>query len=211
MTRKGSKVVTLLVLASVVVAPGLAQGGGGHGVHGRRDEPWGDGGPVGRQRLVHQRVRERTRTPPGHLTTHAEAPGATPYDLTGGPDGDLWFTDNERKAVGYGRGRFTSSRRGWWSSRSRSLCEPTATSGFHSAGVTHSIVKMTPAGTFTGDRSCRRSARSPTTWFSAPTVGQEHLVLGHGDDFDRQDRPGRNDHRVPAGDGSDPDEHHGRP
>jgi len=76
--------------------------------------------------------------------------GATPYDLSNGPNGDLWFTDNGAEGVGY----ITTSG---------TIHEFAAPSGdiplqivagsdgnlwFYSAGVTPSIVKMTPAGAF---------------------------------------------------------------
>ena len=93
--------------------------------------------------------------PSGHVTAYTAGlePGATPYDLTSGPNGDLWFTDNGAKAVGY-------------ITPSGAIHEFPAPAGdvplqvvagsdgniwFYSVdGATHSIVKMTPGGTFTG-------------------------------------------------------------
>src|SRR5271170_7237301 len=42
-------------------------------------------------------------TSSGQVTTYKTGldPGATPYDLSNGPGGDLWFTDNGAKGVGY--------------------------------------------------------------------------------------------------------------
>jgi len=93
--------------------------------------------------------------PFGHVTTYTAGldAGATPYDLTNGPNGDLWFTDNGAKAVG----SITPSG---------TIHEFTVPAGenplqiaagsddniwFYNAGsVPHTIVKMTPGGTFTG-------------------------------------------------------------
>jgi streptogramin lyase len=130
--------------------------------------------------------------PSGQVTTYTVGldSGATPYDLTNGPNGDLWFTDNHAKGVGY-------------ITPSGAIHEFSAPAGdvplqivagsdgnlwFYSAGAPNSIVKMTPAGTFHG--------------YPMP-----HLT----DEIDRQDRPGRNDHRIHADEARRvSDEHHSR-
>jgi streptogramin lyase len=157
MTGKGLKVVVLATLASAVamVAPGLAQAASiteftsgvtspGAMAAGSDGNVWFINGPA---------IAKIDSS--GHVTTYTAGldPGATPYDLTSGPNGDLWFTDNGAKAVGY-------------ITPSGTIHEFSAPAGdvplqivagsdrniwFYSVnGATHSIVKMTPGGTFTG-------------------------------------------------------------
>ena len=157
MTRKGSKVVTLLVLASVVamVAPGLAQAAVVTEFTGGVTNPGAMAtGSDGNVWFINGSGIAKI-DPSGHVTAYTAGlePGATPYDLISGPNGDLWFTDNGAKAVGY-------------ITPSGAIREFPAPAGdvplqvvagsdgniwFYSVdGATHSIVKMTPGGTFTG-------------------------------------------------------------
>jgi virginiamycin B lyase len=157
MAGKGLKIVVLSVLASAVamLAPGLAQAaliteftGGvtspGTMVNGSDGNVWFING-AGIAKIDSS----------GHVTTYTAGldAGATPFDLTNGPSGDLWFTDNGAKAVGY-------------ITPSGAIHEFSAPAGdvplqiaagsdgniwFYAVdGATHSIVKMTPGGTFTG-------------------------------------------------------------
>ena len=155
MTGRGVKIVMLSVLASAVamVAPGLAQAASiteftsgvtspGTMVTGSDGNVWFINGAG---------IAEIDSS--GHVTTYTAGldPGATPYDLTNGPLGDLWFTDNGAKGVGY-------------ITPSGAIHEFSAPGGdvplqivagsdgnvwFYSAGATPAIVKMTPGGTFT--------------------------------------------------------------
>ena len=194
MTSKGLRVLILSALASavVMVAPALADAAAitefssgvtspGTMVNGSDGNVWFING-AGIARIDSS----------GHVITFTAGldPGATPYDLTSGPGGDLWFTDNGAKAVGY-------------ITPTGAIHEFSAPAGdvplqivagadgniwFYSAGATHSIVRMTPGGSFMGysftsplseiadnmvvgpdgeiwfsDRGRRRSARSPRT------------------------------------------------
>jgi streptogramin lyase len=109
----------------------------------------------------------------GHVTTYTMGlnSGATPFDLTNGPNNDLWFTDNgTTKAVGY----ITTSG---------TIHEFSAPAGqtplqivagsdgnlwFALPGLTFAVGKMTPGGTFTA---------SP---YSLPMNGviDDNMVLG---------------------------------
>lgn len=105
MTGRGVKIVMLSVLASAVamVAPGLARAASiteftsgvtspGTMVTGSDGNVWFING-AGIAKI----------DSPGHVTTYTAGldSGATPYDLTNGPLGVLWFTDNGAKGVGY--------------------------------------------------------------------------------------------------------------
>ena len=156
MTRKGSKVVTLLVLASVVamVAPGLAQAAVVTEFTGGVTNPGAmAAGSDGNVWFINGSGIAKI-DPSGHVTTYTAgtAPGATPYDLTGGPDGDLWFTDNGAKAVGYitPGGAIHEFPAPAGDVPLQVVAGADGNIWFYSAGATHSIVKMTPAGTFTG-------------------------------------------------------------
>jgi streptogramin lyase len=157
MTRKGLKVVILLVSASVVamVAPALAEAavvteftGGvaspGAMASGSDGNVWFiDGAGIAKIDSA------------GHVTTYTDGldPGATPYDLTSGPNGDAWFTDNGAKAVGFitpgGTIREFSAPAG--DIPLQIVAGSDGNIWFYSVdGATHSIVEMTPGGTFTG-------------------------------------------------------------
>src|SRR5437016_1705221 len=104
MTGKGLKIVLSSVLASAVamLAPGLARAASitafTGGVANQCAKFTGSDGNVwfingaGIAKIDNS----------GHVTTYSAGldSGATPYDLTNGPSGDLWFTDNGAKAVG---------------------------------------------------------------------------------------------------------------
>jgi len=156
MTRKGLKVVVLLVSASVVamVAPGLAEAAVVTEFTGGVTSPGTmASGSDGNVWFINGAGIARIDSA-GNVTTYTAGldPGATPYDLTSGPSGDLWFTDNGAKAVGFitpgGAIREFSAPAG-----DVPLQIAAGSDGdiwFYSVnGATHSIVKMTPGGTFT--------------------------------------------------------------
>jgi streptogramin lyase len=156
MTGKGLKVAIASALATVaaMVAPGLARAASiteftsgiatpGDVVIGADGNGWFING-TGIAKIDAS----------GHVTTYTSGlnSGATPFDLTSGPNNDLWFTDNgTTKAVGF----ITTSG---------TIHEFSAPAGqtplqivagsdgnlwFALPGSTYAIGKMTPAGTFT--------------------------------------------------------------
>jgi streptogramin lyase len=157
MTGKGLRIVMLALLASAVamVAPGLAQAASitefTSGVTGPGAMAAGSDGNVW---FINGAGIAKIDAS-GHVTTYTVGldPGAMPYDLTSGPNGDLWFTDNgATKAVGY-------------ITPSGTIHEFSAPAGetplqivggadgnvwfYAAAGPPNEVVKMTPGGTFT--------------------------------------------------------------
>ena len=157
MTCKGLKVAVLLVSASVVamVAPGLAEAAVVKEFTGGVSSPGAmASGSDGNVWFINGAGIAKIDSG-GQVTTYTAGlnPGATPYDLTSGPNGDVWFTDNGAKAVGF-------------VTPGGAIHEFSAPAGdvplqivagsdgniwlYGVDGATHSIVKMTPGGTFTG-------------------------------------------------------------
>ena len=158
MTGKGLRVVLLALLASAVamVAPGLAQAASIMEFTGGVTSPGAmAAGSDGNVWFINGAGIAKIDAS-GQVTTYTAGldPGATPYDLTNGPNGDLWFTDNgATKAVGY-------------ITPSGTIHEFSAPAGetplqivagadgnvwfYAAAGPPNEIVKMTPGGTFTG-------------------------------------------------------------
>ena len=135
MTGRGVKIVMLSVLASAVaiVAPGLARAASitefTSGVTSPRTMVTGSDGNVW---FINGAGIAKIDSS-GHVTTYTVGldSGATPYDLTNGPLGVLWFTDNGAKGVGYitPSGAIHEFRRRPVTFRSRSSPARTATSG----------------------------------------------------------------------------------
>ena len=157
MTRKGLKVAVLLASASVVamVAPGLAEAAVVKEFTGGVSSPGAmASGSDGNVWFINGAGIAKIDSA-GQVTTYTAGlnPGATPYDLTSGPNGDVWFTDNGAKAVGFvtpgGAIHEFSAPAG--DVPLQIVAGSDGNIWFYSVdGATHSIVKMTPGGTFTG-------------------------------------------------------------
>lgn len=157
MTRKGLKIVGLLAVASVVamVAPGLADAAVVTEFAGGVTSPGAmASGSDGNVWFINGAGIAKIDSA-GQVTTYTAGldPGATPYDLTSGPNGDLWFTDNGAKAVGFitPGGAIQEFPAPAGDVPLQIAAGSDGSIWFYSVdGATHSIVKMTPGGTFTG-------------------------------------------------------------
>jgi streptogramin lyase len=175
MTGKGLKVaiVSLLVSGAAMVAPALARAAAiteyttgvtspGEVVIGADGNGWFING-AGIAKIDSS----------GHVTTYSAGlnTGATPYDLTSGPNNDLWFTDiGTTKAVGYitTSGMIHEYAAPAGQDPQQIIAGSDGNLWFYSSGATHAVGKMTPGGTFTA------------TPYALPTGGEiaDNMVVG---------------------------------